>query len=113
VPPLEPQDCRPTAPGANQNRVVKRITGLPFRIGGEEHSGWLPPGAAKPLPTPVRDLLVDLEIEFDGAAYFLFCEAQDGSFRWDTWHQSLADAELCAAETYGIQAGQWTQCPED
>ena len=93
--------------GGDQNSVVKRITGLPFRVGGVEHNGWLPPGAAKPLPTPVRDFLVDLEIEFDGPAYFLICEAQDRSFCWDSWHQSLDEALLAAQKEYGVQPGDW------
>ena len=42
--------------------IVKRVTGVPVRFGGEEHRGWLPAGAAVPLPTPVRDVLLDIEI---------------------------------------------------
>jgi hypothetical protein len=29
-----------------QTRVLMRITGLRIVLGGEEHSGWLPPGGA-------------------------------------------------------------------
>jgi predicted secreted protein len=86
---------------------AKRIVGLEIHLGGEEPTGWLPPGASKPLPTPVRDVLVDLTIEFDGSGYLLVCCAQDGSFCWDTWHESLADAEQAAADTYGVRAEQW------
>ncbi len=48
---------------------VKRITGLPVRFGGIEHSGWLPPGAAEPAVTPMEEVIVDLEIVADGSAY--------------------------------------------
>ena len=37
-----------------QEMIVKRVVGLRIRIGGESHSGWLPPNAAQPLPTPTR-----------------------------------------------------------
>ena len=82
--------------------VVKRISGLRWQFGGEEYSGWLPPGAAVPLPTPIHDVLLDIEIQFDGHSYFLCYSARDGSTSGDTWHQSLADAERSAEEQLGI-----------
>lgn len=87
--------------------VVKRVSGLPFQFGGEEHSGWLPPGAAIPLPTPIRNVLLDVEIQFDGHGYLLCYSAQDGSTSSDTWHQSLSDAERAAEEQFGIKPTQW------
>ncbi len=87
--------------------ILKRIRGLRIRVGGVEHSGWLPAGAAVPLPTPVRDLTVDIEIEHDGHGYLLCCAIREGDYCWDTWHQSLTDAELAALEQLGIQPGQW------
>jgi hypothetical protein len=42
--------------------IVKRVLAIPFTFGGEEHSGWLPPGAATPLPTPVQYVVLDVEI---------------------------------------------------
>jgi hypothetical protein len=87
--------------------VVKRITGLPVLVGGEKHSGWLPAGAAVPLPTPRRDVVMDLEIQFDGHGYLLCYASRDGSVSGDTWHQSLAEAERAAAETFGVQSAQW------
>ena len=96
---------------ASDNRVIKRVVGLAIRLGGQQHSGWLPPGAANPLPTPARDVLIDLEIEFDGSGYLLICQAQDGSFCWDTWCESMEKAEMQAAEEYGIQPSQWEAMP--
>src|SRR4051812_45144632 len=87
--------------------IVKLVLGLPIRVGGEQHSGWLPAGAAKPLPTPIRDLLIDIRIEYDGAGYLLCYESRDGSVSGDTWHESLAGAELVAAEKLGVQSVQW------
>lgn len=91
--------------------VVKRIGNLPFQFGGEAHSGWLPPGAATPLPTPVRHVLLDVQIQFDGHGYLLCYEAKDGSFSGDTWHQSLTEAEDAAAEQFGIGPSYWQTHP--
>jgi hypothetical protein len=60
-----------------------------------------------PLPTPRRTVAVDFSIESDGMNYFLVSNAQDKSFCWDSWHQSLEDAERCAADQYGIRPEQW------
>jgi hypothetical protein len=92
---------------------VKRATGILLRLGGEEPSGWLPPGAAKPLATPVRDVLVDIEIHRNGPNdCLLICAAQDGSFCWDNWYESIADAERAAAEEYGVDQSRWTLANE-
>jgi hypothetical protein len=87
--------------------VVKRVSGWPFQGGEEEHSGWLPVGAAVPLRTPIHNVLLDVEIQFDGHGYLLCYSARDGSTSGDTWHQSLADAELTAEEQFGIEPSQW------
>jgi hypothetical protein len=91
----------------SQNQVVKRINGFLIRIGGRQHSGWLPPGAAMPLPTPSREVLMDFEIQFDGAGYLLICCARDRSVYADTWHISLEDAESQANYSYGVAGDQW------
>ena len=87
--------------------VVKRVVGLPFQDGGEEHTGWLPAGAAMPLPTPLRNVIIDLEIQFDGSGYLLCFSARDGSMSGDTWHESLSQAEQAALECFGIEPVQW------
>ena len=83
--------------------VVKRVLGLPVQIGGEPHPGWLPVGAAHPLPTSVRAILMDVAIEFDGYGYLLCYQARDGSISGDTWHKILAEAEQAAANSLGVQ----------
>lgn len=91
--------------------LIKRVRGVPFQFGGEEHSGWLPPGAAIPLPTPIVNVLLDVEIRFDGHGYSLCWLSQDGTIGSDLWLESLADAELVAAEDFGIAASQWETPP--
>ncbi len=87
--------------------VIKRVTDVRVRFGGEEHSGWLPPGAAKPLPTPIEEVVVDLEIQSDGPGFLLCCEALDGRHSSDTWHASLAEALEAAREFFGIEPHDW------
>jgi hypothetical protein len=86
---------------------VKYIEGQMVRVGGTQHSGWLPETAAVPLPTPQRDVLFDLKIEFDGFGYLLCYKSQDGKLYGDTWHETLTEAEEVAAEMFGVRSEQW------
>jgi hypothetical protein len=88
--------------------VVKRITALPFRFGGEEHSGWLPPGAATPLPTPIEEVLLDVEIDSDASGFFLIWHSQDGTKCGDSWHETMAEAEAYAMKYFGIDRNRWS-----
>jgi hypothetical protein len=87
--------------------IIRRITCVPFRFGGVTHSGWLPPGAATPLPTPVKEVLLDIEIEEVSGGYLLCYCSHDGSEAGDTWHQSLAAAEETAARDFGVKPADW------
>jgi len=87
--------------------VIKRVSGLPLRFGGVEHSGWLPSGAATPLPTPIKDVVLDVHIEAIDAGFLLIWESRDGSEFADTWHQSLEHAEEYAKTELGISRDQW------
>ena len=69
--------------------IVKRVTSLPVQFGGEQHTGWLPAGAAVPLPTPAIDVFLDIEIQSDGDGYLLCYSSQGGTVHGDTWHQSV------------------------
>ena len=62
--------------------VLKRASGVSYEYGGEQHCGWLPPGAATPLPTPVRRVTLDVTIEgTEGAGYLLiFAAREDPAF---------------------------------
>lgn len=42
--------------------TVKRISEHKVQTGGTQHSGWLPEGAANPIPTPMREVSFNLEI---------------------------------------------------
>lgn len=88
-------------------KSIKRVTGLAVQFGGEEHSGWLPPGAAKPLPTPIVNAVLDVEIVFDGFGFLLCWRSRDGFYANDTWHETLAEAERCATERFGIECQDW------
>jgi hypothetical protein len=88
--------------------VVSRIDNFRTTIGGEPHSGWLPAGAATPLPTPKRDVVLNFVIEFEGSGYLLIVDSADGSIRGDTWHASVSDAQAQAELWYGIVPAMWT-----
>ena len=88
-------------------KVLKRVTEHEVRVGGEQHSGWLPQDATRPLRTPVRTLLFNIEIQFDGYGYLLCYAANDGELYGDTWHETLAEAESVAIEKFGVSNEQW------
>ena len=92
---------------SDQVAVVKYIVDRLVQIGGEPHSGWLPPGASMPLPTPVRDIVLNLEIQFDESGYLFCYDTTDGTFCGDTWHETLADAEEAARSAFGIDSTEW------
>ena len=78
--------------------VIKRVLGLPFRFGGAQHSGWLPPGAITPLPTPIEDVILDVEIEAVDGGFLLIYQSRDGSKFADSWFQTLEQAEAAARD---------------
>jgi hypothetical protein len=88
-------------------KVVKRISGYRLELGGEQHSGWLPSGAAIPPPTPLSPVELDLEIQYDGGGYLLCYESRDGEVHGDTWHSSLEEAERAAAKWFDVQPTDW------
>ena len=78
------------------------------RFGGEEHAGWLPPGAAQPPPTPIIDVLLNLEIVIaDGSGYFLQYRSANTSYISDTWHEDLEGAIEQAKFQFGIEPREW------
>jgi hypothetical protein len=100
--------------------ILKKVEGWPFTFGGEPHTGWLPPGAATPLPTPVERELLDVSIEATDGGYLLCwaarpsptCHDPSPPKAGDTWHQTIAEAEAAARETFGIEHPHWTDCQE-
>jgi hypothetical protein len=87
--------------------VISRIQNFKTTVGGQQHSGWLPPGAANPMPTPIRDVVLNFIIEFDGAGYLLIVDSADGSIHGDTWHKSIDDAMEQAQLWYKIAPSMW------
>lgn len=88
-------------------RQICFLNGVQLVIGGEEHSGWLPEGAAMPLPTPVRNVVLDLSIEFDGSGYLLIHQSTDGSLAGDLWYPTLEEAQTAAGEFFKVGHSQW------
>jgi hypothetical protein len=93
-------------------RVVKQVLGKQMQFGGKEHSGWLPPNAAHPRPTPVRNAVIDVRIIDDGYGFLLDCESRNTEDSWDNWYERLEDAEEEAESKLGIEAGEW-QVPDE
>ena len=87
--------------------TVKRVEGLELQLGGSDHRGWLPAGAAEPLATPVRVAIVDVRIDFDGFGYLLICESRNTPDSWDTWHETQLEAEEAARAKLDIQPADW------
>lgn len=100
--------------------MLKKVDGWPFTFGGDIHSGWLPPGAAIPLPTPIEHEFLDISIEAEGSGYLLIWNARSSATcrdrrppkTGDTWHATLADAEQAAFEEFGIEPQHWIACGE-
>jgi hypothetical protein len=87
---------------------VSRIDNFRATVGGDPHSGWLPPGAVTPLPTPKRDVVLNFTIEFDGSGYLLVVESTDRSVGGDTWHETVDDARAQAEFWYGVSPSAWS-----
>ncbi len=93
---------------STESGTVKFIQNRETSIGGERHSGWLPDHAATPLPTPVRQVLLHMEIQSEGRGYLLCVASTDGTVYGDTWHQSIEAAESAASEYFGVSEREWT-----
>lgn len=86
---------------------IQRVDRFRTTLGGEPHTGWLPPNAAIPLPTPIRNVELDLTIEADGDGYLLIFESRDGTVRGDTWHSTVANAHDAAERFFGVPEAAW------
>ena len=82
----------------------------------EVHSGWLPPNAATPLPTPIEHEVLDVAIEKCEGGYLLTWAARPSETSrdlippkvGDTWHETIDDAEAAAHKLFGIEKQNWT-----
>ena len=89
------------------NRVVKELRGRRVEVGGEEHSGWLPPRAVWPRPTPIEAATVDFEISEVEGGYMFEWHSRNTSHQGDTWHETLEDALGEARLSFGIDPAEW------
>jgi hypothetical protein len=87
--------------------VLKEIKNWKVIFGGEEHTGWLPAGATKPLPTLIQEIVLNITIEHDEPGYLLCYKSKDGDIYGDTWYETLEDAESGASEYFGINPDDW------
>jgi hypothetical protein len=87
--------------------VIKRRRGWRVTIGGEQHRGWIPAGAATPLLESVREVTLDIQIESEAGGYLLVYGAPDGSVHGDTWHDTLEGAEAAALESFALELSDW------
>ena len=87
------------------------VTKFLVKIGGEQHTGWLPENAAVPLPIPLRELLFNFEIkelENEGG-FLLLYESQNEELYGDTWHRTKDEASEAAEEWFNIPKDLWKE----
>jgi hypothetical protein len=87
--------------------AIKRLSAVPIRFGGEEHSGWLPANAAIPPPTPVEQAVVDFEISEVEGGYILQWYSRNTSHHGDLWYETLEEALEQASIDWGIRPEEW------
>ena len=81
------------------------------KIGGEQHTGWLPENATAPLPIPTRELLFDLEIEEieSNGGFLLLYQSQNKELHGDTWHRTKQEAIDSAKEWFDVPSKLWKE----
>jgi len=93
--------------------VIKRLSAVPIRFGGEEHSGWLPANTAAPPPTPIEEALVDFEISEVEGGYILEWHSRNTSHHGDLWDEMLEGALEQARINFDIQPDEWQAVQPD
>jgi hypothetical protein len=81
-------------------RVQKTIL-----VTGDQRSGWHP--VTDMTNTAVREVLLNIEIQFDGFGYLLCYSSADGLLFGDTWHESEHEAKQIAFEEFGVHSSEW------
>ena len=82
-------------------------------LGGDSSSGWLPPGATIPLPSPPEPGLVDVQLAEEEDRFWIRWHAHDpawsrtSSGRGERPFLSLASAEKAAEHLFGIAPDAW------
>ena len=96
------------------------VRGWVWEHGGQAHEGWIPAGAAVPLPSPAVRVPVNLEVVPESGGWLLTWELAsstdtlpDSSLRsGDTWHDSVDDALQQAEVHFGVPRSSWTELGE-
>ena len=76
-------------------------------FGGEEHSGWLPKGAAPPETTPVQRVALALVIMKQDGGCILEWRGPTQDMSGDRWYSTVDDALADADKLFGIPADAW------
>jgi hypothetical protein len=78
-------------------------------VGGDDHSGWLPKGAATPLATPVRRVDLALAIMTEGGGCTLEWRGPTQDTSGDRWYSSVEEAIADADNFFGIPEDAWAK----
>lgn len=97
--------------------VIRRIQDYPVLLGGEAAVGWIPPGAAKPQPTPKHEEVFDFEISREEDGFLLTWKAHSSPTigeitEGDSWYRSLEDALQGGLTDFGIPISRWARVAE-
>jgi hypothetical protein len=89
-------------------RVRLRVRRRPVELGGERHEGWLPEGAAVPLPTSPVVVRFDFSLwEEAPDSWILEWRGEPPDHDNDSWHARREDALRYAEEAFGIAPSEW------
>lgn len=88
--------------------IVKKVDRWSLVFGGEEHTGWLPPESARPLPTPEQLQVLEIKILANGDDEFLLVWREENEeSEHDLWFADLPQAEETAKKYFGLGEGDW------
>ncbi len=91
-------------------RVVKQAR-VVLREGGVEHSGWLPHGVSEPVRTPERIVTYDVRLVEIQGGFLLESQEAGVAHGYDSWFETLQQAEQAAREEFGVSANGWAALP--
>jgi hypothetical protein len=89
--------------------ALVRVAEWTVEFGGEEATGWLPDGAAKPPATPLQRVdLAFAVLSFGDGDYILEWKGPTDETCGDSAHDSLEDAITSAEEAFGVPIDAWS-----
>jgi hypothetical protein len=88
--------------------VLKRAS-VRCVVGGkmEPGYGWMTAHSGRPLPEPVREVTLHIELQFEDSGYLVICTSDDPQIWCDNWYGSQEEAETAAADVYGVRPEDW------